>query len=372
MKVDPNPQPTEPEVKMVDTSGCGCNGCACGRNAAADMGKTPDAVSDGKRYIQQAEFEKDIAAFADKLPLFTENGVSPEGVTREQAKPVGEPKARTTIYGIPKNGTIVAHHVVKYLQSQGKDVQITYNPDHANFIVDDLIDSGRTAAKYEKRWSVPVYAMYVKKEVRPEIAEKSVSNLTGQWIVFPWEADVLSEQTESDAVTRLIEMIGEDPNRNGLLETPQRYIKAFKEMTRGYTMKPNLTMFEKDGFDQIVLLKDIPFHSLCEHHLLPFFGKMHIAYVPNKKIIGLSKLARVADKYACRLQNQERIGEQIVTELIEALDPLGVAVIIEGVHHCAQGRGVLKEGMKMVTSKLTGVFRDSDNQARTELLHLLK
>ena len=334
----------------------------------ADIGKTPEIVS-VKRYIQQAELERHISGWATTLPIRDGTEPSADGVTREKAKPIGEPKARTTIYGIPKNGTIIAEMLAAYLRSQGKDVQTTFNADHANFIVDDLIDSGRTAEKYVKRWGVPVYALYDKREVNSSMIKGH--SIQKGWIVFPWEADPLSVQSETDAVTRLIEMVGEDANRDGLLKTPERFIKAFKELTRGYELQVTMTQFEKDGFDQLVILKDIPFHSLCEHHLLPFFGKAHVGYVPNKKIIGVSKLARLVDKYACRLQNQERIGEQIVQEIEESLQPLGTAVILEATHLCCSSRGVAKAGMHMTTSKLTGYFRDNNQQARLELLHLI-
>lgn len=393
MKVDPHnhePQPANAQDDTKDAghahAGCSCDGggscSACHATAripldvnhAADIGKTPEGVQ-GKRYIQQAELERDIAAWAETLPLFKEGDPSKEGMPADQRKPVGEPKARTTIYGIPKNGTIVAELVAAHLRSKGHDVVTTFNADHANFIVDDLLDSGRTAMKYLKRWDCPVYCLYSKKkelkagfEVDRIHAFKQVGTA---WLVFPWEADPLSEQSETDAVTRLIEMIGEDVNRDGLKETPERFVKAFKEMTRGYDMEVKLTQFDKDGFDQLVSLTDIPFFSLCEHHLLPFYGKAHIAYVPNDKIVGISKLARITDKYACRLQNQERIGEQIVKELTEALNPAGVAVVIEATHLCCAARGVGKPNMTMRSSKLTGVFREHNNAARLEFFHLI-
>lgn len=175
-------------------------------------------------------------------------------------------------------------------------------------------------------------------------------------------------------IFRLLEFIGEDPNREGLKDTPARIVRAWQnELFIGYKQDPKdlLTVFDKDGCDQIVLLKDIEIFSMCEHHLLPFFGVAHVAYIPSKKVIGISKLARLVDIYARRAQIQERIGEQVTTALMEHLQPLGAACVIKAVHMCMRMRGCGKQRSTMVTSSMKGVFFTEAN-ARQELMSLLQ
>lgn len=170
-----------------------------------------------------------------------------------------------------------------------------------------------------------------------------------------------------------LQYLGENPNREGLQKTPERIIRSWNELYSGYGKDPKdiLTVFNSDGYDQIVLLKDIELFSMCEHHMLPFFGKAHVAYIPDKQVVGISKLARLVDIYARRLQIQERIGEQVVNALMEYLKPLGAACIIEAVHMCMRMRGVSKQHSTMITSSLKGVFME-DVPARGELLQLIK
>lgn len=176
-----------------------------------------------------------------------------------------------------------------------------------------------------------------------------------------------------ETIIEQLKFIGEDPNREGLLETPQRIVRAWQEIFQGYKQDPGelLTVFSSDGYSQIVLLKDIEIFSMCEHHMLPFFGKAHVAYIPNGKIVGISKLARLVELYSRRLQIQERIGEQVVNALMQHLAPAGCACIIEAVHMCMRMRGVSKQNSTMVTSSLRGVFM-TDISARGELMELLK
>ena len=171
--------------------------------------------------------------------------------------------------------------------------------------------------------------------------------------------------------------IGEDPTREGLVETPNRILRSWDEIYSGYHKKPEdiLTVFAADGYQQIILLKDIEMFSMCEHHMLPFFGKAHIAYIPNDKVIGISKLARLLDIYARRLQIQERIGEQVTDALMEFLHPKAAACIIEAQHFCMKMRGVEKQNSVMVTSSLKGSFLDDTPQghaSRNELMDLIK
>ena len=167
--------------------------------------------------------------------------------------------------------------------------------------------------------------------------------------------------------------IGEDPTREGLKDTPKRIIKSWDELYIGYKQVPAdiLTTFAADGYDQIILLKDIELFSMCEHHMLPFFGKAHVAYIPGVRILGISKLARLVDMYARRLQIQERLGQQITEALMDFVGCRGAACIIEAVHMCMRMRGVSKQGSTMVTSSLTGAFFTS-SAARMELMGLIK
>ncbi|KAH3686751.1 hypothetical protein WICPIJ_002273 [Wickerhamomyces pijperi] len=177
----------------------------------------------------------------------------------------------------------------------------------------------------------------------------------------------------ASAVKVILEELGEDPEREGLLETPERYARAMLYFTKGY--EDNIrdvikrAVFEEDH-DEMVIVKDIEFHSLCEHHLVPFFGKVHIGYIPNKKVLGLSKLARLAEMYARRLQVQERLTKQIAMALTEILKPQGVAVVIEASHMCMVSRGVQKSGSSTVTSCMLGCFREAQ-KTREEFLGLL-
>jgi len=170
----------------------------------------------------------------------------------------------------------------------------------------------------------------------------------------------------------IFNLIGDAPEREGLIDTPRRVVKSWTELYKGYHQKAEdiLTVFSSDGYDQIVLLKDIEVYSMCEHHMLPFIGKAHVAYIPNEKIVGISKLARLVDIYARRLQIQERIGQQVTDDLMRLLNPKGAACIIEAQHLCMLMRGVNKQNSIMVTSSLKGVFLQNST-SRQELMNLI-
>ena len=172
----------------------------------------------------------------------------------------------------------------------------------------------------------------------------------------------------------LLKELGEDPKREGLIKTPLRVAKAWEYLSQGYNQNVekliNNAIFS-ENYDQMVVVKDIEFYSMCEHHLLPFFGHAHIAYIPNGKIIGLSKIPRLVDMFARRLQVQERMTQEIANSLNDALNPSGVAIIIEAQHMCMQMRGVEKKKSYMSTSSMVGIFR-SDNKTRKEFLDLIK
>jgi GTP cyclohydrolase I len=176
------------------------------------------------------------------------------------------------------------------------------------------------------------------------------------------------------AVTEILKAIGEDPKREGLKNTPARVGRAWRDLTRGYQQDAEQILKKaifKENYDEMVLVKDIEFFSLCEHHLLPFFGRCHIAYIPSGKIVGLSKMARVTDVFARRLQVQERLTEQIADAIQGALKPRGVAVVMEAKHMCMVMRGVEKQNSVMVTSALRGEFR-KNSATRAELMKLLR
>ena len=171
----------------------------------------------------------------------------------------------------------------------------------------------------------------------------------------------------------LLKELGEDPKREGLIKTPLRVAKAWEYLSQGYNQNVekliNNAIFS-ENYDQMVVVKDIEFYSMCEHHLLPFFGHAHIAYIPNGKIIGLSKIPRLVDMFARRLQVQERMTQEIANSLNDALNPSGVAIIIEAQHMCMQMRGVEKKKSYMSTSSMVGIFRE-DQKTREEFLNLI-
>jgi GTP cyclohydrolase I len=173
-------------------------------------------------------------------------------------------------------------------------------------------------------------------------------------------------------VRRQLDLIGEDPSREGLLRTPARVAASLSWLTRGYEMDPadviGDALFE-ETHENMVMVRDIELYSMCEHHMLPFYGKAHVAYIPNGKIVGLSKLPRIVDVFAQRLQVQERLTEQIAQALTDVLEPLGVGVVIEAFHLCMMMRGVQKQNSRTITSSLRGVFRD-DPKTRDEFLRL--
>jgi GTP cyclohydrolase IA len=193
-------------------------------------------------------------------------------------------------------------------------------------------------------------------------------------IILHDEKPVDSTETIADLMRKVIALIGEDPNREGLRRTPERFEKAFRFLTSGYNQNVdnilNGATFSVH-YDEMVVVKDIEFFSLCEHHLLPFFGKAHVAYLPSKRVIGLSKIARLVNMFARRLQIQERMTQQIAQSIEEKISPEGVGVIIEARHLCMQMRGVEKQHGQAVTSAMLGSFRHN-KQTRDEFLSLVR
>ena len=176
------------------------------------------------------------------------------------------------------------------------------------------------------------------------------------------------------AVRTLIRWAGDDPDREGLVDTPDRVVRSYEEFFSGYSADPKAilerTFEEVEGYDEIVLLRDIRLESHCEHHMVPILGKAHVAYMPHRRVVGISKLARLVEAYAKRLQIQEKLTSQVANAINEILQPLGTAVVIEAAHQCMTTRGVQKAGVTMVTSRMLGTFREN-GETRRELLAMI-
>ncbi|MCH7826964.1 MAG: GTP cyclohydrolase I FolE [Bacteroidetes bacterium] len=192
-------------------------------------------------------------------------------------------------------------------------------------------------------------------------------------ITLSIEVKMLDKNKLEESVKDILKEIGEDPKREGLLKTPQRVAKAYEFLTSGYQKDISEVLngaIFNEKYDEMVLVKNIDFYSLCEHHMLPFYGKIHIAYIPDGKIVGLSKIPRIVDVFARRLQVQERMTQQIADTLNEYLEPQGVAVVSEAFHMCMMMRGVQKQNSSATTSAVHGIFKE-DARTRTEFLNLI-
>jgi len=303
------------------------------------------------------------------------------------AIPDGILKEDLVIYGLLRGGAVPASVLGYELKKLNVECRLQYldlaekeawKIEKNSVVVDDLIDTGATLEPIQGLFSAVVVSStklrpseYAQKFSIPSYAYMEYGK--DEWLVFPWETQEDTPGGMEQAVTALIRGMGEDPLREGLKKTPKRVTKAWKELTEGYRTDGDafMTVFDSEGYDQMVLLKDIEFHSTCEHHLLPFFGRAHVAYIPNGKIVGISKLARVVDLFARRLQNQERITEQVAAFLNDKLCPKGVAVMIEAQHLCMKSRGVNKQNSVMTTNKMTGVFLENP-AARSEFFDSLR
>ncbi len=265
------------------------------------------------------------------------------------------------VYPIPRGGIPVAYALIPHVYSTVVD-----DPAAADIFVDDLIDSGRTRDRFTEAYPGKEFFALIDK-----MPEKAAG-----WVVFPWEVTADGkDQSADDIVVRLLQHIGEDPNRGGLVDTPRRVLKAWQHWASGYGADiPSILKTFEDGAascDEMVVVKDIPFYSHCEHHLAPFFGTVTVAYVPNGKIVGLSKLSRVVSAFARRLQVQERLTNQIADALQDHLAPLGVGIVVTARHLCMESRGIEQQGSITITSALRGVMRVSPS-ARAEFLALSK
>jgi len=264
------------------------------------------------------------------------------------------------VYGIPTGGAPVAVMVAGALS-----VPLADKPGPGVLVVDDLIDTGRTLTPYveaghltdvlyRKPWSPAALC--------PEAEERNT------WLRFPWER---ADGAPVDAVLRLIQFIGDDPTRDGLLDTPMRVVRALVEMTSGYATDPIAvlgTTFDVANYDELVVVRAIPFSSLCEHHMLPFVGHATIGYLPDRRVVGLSKLARLVLALARRLQIQERLTAEIADSVMTGLRPLGVGVLVEADHSCMAMRGVERRA-SAITSAVRGALA-TDRSVRAEFMAL--
>jgi GTP cyclohydrolase I len=276
-------------------------------------------------------------------------------------------KDHVRAYAIPRGGIPALYAVIAAVNFTHLDIRIALTPEEADIFIDDIIDSGATMQRYCDLYpGKPFYALIDKTDP----VQKEAYN----WVVFPWEGESETSGIE-DNIRRLLQHVGEDASRGGLLETPRRVAKAWNHWTSGYSKDPAqiLKVFEDgaDGCDEMVIVRDIPIYSKCEHHLADIFGTATVAYIPNGKIVGLSKISRLVDMFARRLQVQERLTNQIANALDEHLQPLGVGVIIRARHLCMESRGICQQGHHTITSALRGALKTNES-ARSEFMLLSK
>lgn len=278
---------------------------------------------------------------------------------RQIEAPAGTPVA--TVYAIPRGGISAAYAIRSYV-----DFHMVDDPADADFIVDDLIDSGTTMQRVIEQATAnrqPAGRKFIPGRAAPRpvvLIDKRTDPFRDKWIVFPWESTL--EGSAEDIVLRLLQFVGEDPTRGGLQETPARVAKAWQFWCNGYDRDPaELFKTFEDGaesVDEMVLVRDIPFYTHCEHHLAPFFGTATVGYIPNGKVVGLSKINRLVDLFARRLQVQERLTTQIADAIMDGLQPKGVGVLVTARHLCMESRGVCQQGHSTVTNALRGVMKE--------------
>ena len=267
------------------------------------------------------------------------------------------------VYGIPRGGIPAAYAVTQVFLSQ---LQIVNHPEEADIFIDDIIDSGETMQKYCDEYPGKPFFALIDKVSDPELYK-------GQFVVFPWEDT--AESSIEENIKRLLQFVGEDTERGGLQETPTRVAKAWQHWCSGYGQDAGkvLKVFD-DGaehYDEMVIVKDIPLYSHCEHHLAAIFGTVTVAYIPNGKIVGLSKIPRLVNVFARRLQVQERLTTQIAQAINEHLKPKGVGVTIKARHKCMESRGICQQGHHTITNALLGVFKEKP-ETRAEFMNLSK
>lgn len=261
-----------------------------------------------------------------------------------------------SIYAVPRGGVPIA-----LMLSAKLGLPLVDELRKDSLIVDDLIDSSKTLEQFSEQGN-DIAVLYSKPH-SPLKTDFPAKVLDG-WIEFPYED---SSKDIEENFRRILEYLGEDPIREGLADTPKRYIKFMKQFLTPEEF--DFTTFKNEGIDEMIVQKDIPFFSLCEHHTVPFFGTATVAYIPGERIVGLSKLARTVRYYAGRFQNQERITQQVADRLEKELSPLGAAVTLRARHFCMEMRGAKVHDTHTITSKLTGAFKEKP-ETRAEYMAL--
>lgn len=270
------------------------------------------------------------------------------------------------IFPVPRGGIPAAYAVLNQLTTTAqRHFKLVDHPVYAHVILDDIIDSGETKLRYVDEYPTAAFFALIDKTIEYK----------NHWVVFPWEHGESKGSGIEDNIRRLLQFVGEDSEREGLLETPARVAKAWAHWTSGYNVNiPDLLKVFEDGangYDEMVVVRNIPIYSKCEHHLADIIGDATIAYIPNGRIVGLSKLSRVADAFSRRLQVQERLTAQIADALDTHLKPKGVGVIVKARHMCMESRGICQQGHHTITSALRGVIK-TEPCARAEFLNLAK
>jgi GTP cyclohydrolase I len=261
------------------------------------------------------------------------------------------------VFGIPRGG----HEVVKMLAY----ATVVDHVSQADIIIDDIVDSGKTRDEWMAKAPGKEFFAIIDKQSDPKDAALG-------WVIFPWEKE-RGEDAPHDAVRRMLQFIGEDPDRAGLRGTPDRVCRALAEMCAGYAMDPAAILAKRFAcsHDDLVIVRDLHFTSLCEHHLMPFAGKVSIGYIPSAEVVGLSKLPRLVDCFAHRLQLQEQLTTQIADAIELHLRPKGLGVVVEATHGCMSCRGVRRHESSTITSAVRGLLR-TQPAARAEFMSLLQ
>lgn len=277
------------------------------------------------------------------------------------------------LFGVPRGGIPVVYLL---LRENPERFLIVDDMNDADIIVDDVIGTGTTKDRYDAMGDAANPFGAAPFITLGEYLSPPKRTAAVEWITFPWEVtDGGHDESATDIVTRLLDYIGEDTKREGLRETPQRVLKAWSEWTEGYSQDPNLVLkvFEDgaESYDEMVIVKELPFYSHCEHHLAPFFGTATIAYIPDGKVVGLSKLGRILNIFSKRLQVQERLTSQVAQAVVDGLHPRGCGVLIKARHLCMESRGLNCQGHHTITSALKGNFL-TDPTVRSEFLTIAK
>jgi len=290
------------------------------------------------------------------------------------------PKVSFVILGVSRGGIIPG--LLLYNSLKGQLPRLSYKTvepfiegvlrefkDQQIILVDDILDTGATIEFFNQEaesLGLPTPVVFT-------VIDKKKDGIRDAWYVFPWETRLDEIGGRRQATIALLRSVGEDPLREGLKDTPRRVATMWDELCSGYRQSAEgvlSTTFSSDEYDEMVLLKDIRFFSTCEHHLLPFYGRVHFGYIPDGKVVGVSKIVRLVEMFSRRLQIQERMTMEIGKEFERIVQPKGVGVVVEGLHLCMMVRGVKRENATMVTSYLGGTFRENDN-TRTEFLRLV-